>query len=378
MTARTILFVNTSMEWFWSHRLPLAMAARDAGFAVHVAGPAAASDAGLGAYGLEGHDIPALENRSVFRAFPLAIMALRRIVTRIKPDLVHAIGLKTVLVAGPAVAARRKAPACVYTLAGLGQLFGGAGLKIGFYRALATPVLKAVLRRPRCAVIFQNNDDKVFMESLLGIGHGDTVLIRGSGVDLGVFAPVAEPETGAPVVLLPCRLLQDKGVIVFAKAAEILAARGVPARFVVAGGIDRFNPAALTENDMENLTRSYPLEWAGKVTDMPALYAACALVAYPSWYKEGVPKALIEAAACGRAIVTTDHPGCRDVVDNGVNGILVPVRDEQALASAVETLLLDPGLRRTYGTNGRAKADEFRIERVIERTLAVYATVLRG
>ncbi len=366
------------MEWFWSHRLPLALAASRAGYTVHVAGPGADQDGGLGAYGFRGHGLPALEALPPLVAFPRAIAVLCRIMRAVKPRLVHAIGLKTALVAGPAALLQgAKRPACIYTLAGLGQLFGGQGVRIRFYRALALPMLKAIFKNKTSMLIFQNSDDKAFMENLAKLDAGRSVLVQGSGVDLNVFKPSPEPA-GVPVVLLPCRLLQDKGVTVFAKAAEIIAARGLPARFVLAGGLDHFNPAALTQDDMDNLTRAYPVEWLGKVDDMPRLYAASTLVAYPSWYKEGVPKALIEAAASGRAIVTTDQPGCRDVVASGVNGLLVPVRDEHALADAIDTLLRDAALRGRYADNGRVKAQDFRLEHVVERTLAVYATALRG
>jgi glycosyltransferase involved in cell wall biosynthesis len=176
-----------------------------------------------------------------------------------------------------------------------------------------------------------------------------------------------------PVVLLPTRLIREKGVIVFIEAARILKARGVNAKFQIAGGMEGHNPNKISKEEMETLTADGATEWLGRVTDMPALYASAALIAYPSYYREGVPKVLLESAAMGKAIITTDHPGCREAVADNDNGLLVPVKDAQATADAIETLLKDPVRRKEMGARSRERAEkEFDVRLIVDQTLKVY------
>lgn len=368
MTARRkILYVLNHMDWFWSHRLPLAQGAQDAGYDVIVAAPGAQADERLSSYGFTGIDLP--------KGNPLkAVLHLRRVFAQQKPDLVHAITLKYAFLAG--LAAQGTGIRAVHTIAGLGYLFSGEGARPKILRAVVGPLLKLALNNRHTTLIFQNPDDRALMIRRGFAVPQRSVLIRGSGVDTAAFAVYPEPEGDAPLVLMPARLVREKGVAVFAEAARLLKHQGIKARFVIAGGLDRSNPNALNESDMQKIVADGPAEWAGKVTDMPALYAASSLIAYPSWYGEGVPKVLLEAASCGRAIVTTDHPGCREAVAHGENGLLVPVRDAPALAEAIRTLLDDPALRRRMGEKGREKAEnEFDVQRIVRETLAVYEPV---
>ncbi len=373
-----ILYVINHMDWFWSHRLPLAEGARDAGYEVHVAAPGAEKDAALPKHGFYAHALP---------ASPLAAMpALRKILKAESPQVVHAITLKTALFTGLAARLTPKADwggRLVLTIAGLGYLFSGAGWKPRLLRLGASPFLRFAFRGPNTSLIFQNPDDRDIMIAG-GFANPDperSVLIRGSGVDLNAFSPTQkdEKETAPPLVLMPTRLLEDKGVRVFAQAAKILKAAGIPARFALAGGLSTTNPTALTQADMAVLTASGALEWLGHVRDMPALLAQADLIAYPSWYREGVPKALLEAAACGLPVVTTDHPGCREVVRDGENGRLVPVQDAQALADAIRGLLADPAMRARMGAKSRKIAEtEFSVDRVVADTLKVYRKLFKS
>jgi len=238
---------------------------------------------------------------------------------------------------------------------------------------------RVALHHPCTRVIFQNPDDRAFFTQHHLIDPAHTVIIKGAGVDMTRFVPTPEPTAGPPLVLLPSRMLWDKGVAEFVTAAERLRAEGVQARFVLLGDTDPDNRAAVPRARLEAWDRAGAVEWWGyhAGSEMPALLAQSALICLPS-YREGVPKALIEAAAAGRAIITTDTPGCRELVPRGENGLLVPVRDADALTGALRALLNDPARRRAMGTQGRVLAEaEFSLHQVIDETLAVYAALQR-
>ena len=200
-------------------------------------------------------------------------------------------------------------------------------------------------------------------------------LIRGAGVDVRVFDVVPEPE-GTPLVVLPARMLTDKGVVEFVAAARLLKAQGVQARFALVGGTDECNPASVPPASLKDWVDSGTVEWHGRRDDMPAVYRSATLVCLPS-YREGLPKALLEAAACGRAIVATDVPGCREIVRHGENGLLVEVRDVAALAKAMATLLSDTATRQAMGAAGRQMVlQEFSEEKVVADTLEIYQELM--
>jgi len=235
-------------------------------------------------------------------------------------------------------------------------------------------MLARLLDRPHCLTIVQNPEDLVLLERS-GVAASRLRLIRGAGVDLQVFRPVAPPP-GPPCVVLVARMLRDKGVGEFVEAARRLTAAGLSARFVLVGDPDPANPASVSEHTLREWSGKHGIEWWGRRDDMPAVLRAAHIACLPS-YREGLPKTLLEAAACGLPIVTTDAPGCREMVEDGVNGLLVPVRDVAGLEAALRRLILDPDLRRRMGEQSRARAEaEFGLERVIEQTLAVYGEVI--
>ncbi len=366
-----ILYVINHPDWFWSHRLPLALGARDAGYKVMVAMPGGASDTRLREMGFTGFDLPEASGPiGVFKT----ILALRRLIAAQGPDIVHAITLKYAFISGLAVRlAGRANVRAVHTVAGLGYLFSGEGVKPKILRTLIGPFLKLALGGKNMRVIFQNPDDLNLFIRRGFVRPERTALIRGSGVDTSVFSPREGAEEEPPIVLMPTRLVRDKGIVVFVEAARLLKAEGVDARFQIAGGVSRSNPLALTQAEMNDLCADGAAEWLGRVEDMPGLISRAALVAYPSYYREGVPKVLLEAAAMGKAIVTTDHPGCREAVADGVNGLLFPVKDAWACAQAIQALLDDPLRRAAMGRAGRARAEtEFEAKLIAAHTLKVY------
>lgn len=374
MNIRVLLVVN--VDWyFWSHRLSLARALRDAGCEVVVA------------TGVERGYRQAIE-REGFRFVPLALQRrmtapwwelasaweLVRLYRHERPRVVHHVAIKPVIY-GSLAARVAGVPAVINTIPGLGYTFLGTGLRGRMLRFGVSFAYRLALADQRVRVIFQNPDDrKMFVERHL-VPAGRAVLIRGSGVDVRAFSPSEEPE-GVPVVLLASRLLWDKGVREFVEAARKLRGRGQACRFVLVGVPDKENPEAVPEATLRAWSAEGIVEWWGLRDDMPAVLRQAALVVLPS-YREGIPKILLEAAAGGRPIVTTDVSGCREVVRDGENGLLVPPRDASSLAEAIATLLRDRSLRERMGRRGREIAvSEFSEEVVIAATLSVYRDAL--
>lgn len=378
MTApRKILLVINHIDWFWSHRLPLAKGAQQAGYNVHVAVTGAAKDANLAPQGFTGHELPATDSGAHAIALLQAILRLISLIGTEKPGIVHAITLKYAFITG--LAARfHPRTRVVHTIAGLGYLFSGEGLKPRLLRTLVGPFLKLALGSSRTSLIFQNPDDMRLMITR-GFARAEQChLILGSGVDLNEFMPAPPPAAQPPIVLMPTRLVRDKGVAVFIEAARMLQQKGIAARFQIAGGVSKSNPLALSEEEMHELLKGSPVEWLGKVSDMPGLLAGAALIAYPSYYGEGIPKVLLEAAAMAKPIVTTDHPGCREVVVDGENGLLVPVRDAKALANAIQSILQNPQRMDAMGRESLRRAQTmFDVNLIVQQTLNVYGASKR-
>lgn len=369
-----VLFVDNDVNSFFSYRIEMARAARDAGFDVHVAAPEGKAADILRSEGLSYHAIPMTRSGlAPWKEFT-TIAVLFRLYRRLRPDLVHHLRLKPVLYGGLAAYGAR-VPAVVGLLTGLGYVFIAESRKALLMRKLVVLSCKVAFRHGNQRIIFQNPDDQgVFIQNQI-LSAPQTALIKGSGVDIHSYLPTPEPE-GVPVVVLASRMLRDKGVIEFVEAARSLKAAGVVARFVLVGETDPGNPTAISADQLRGWADEGIVEWWGHQTDMKKVLAQANVVCLPS-LREGVPKVLIEAAACGRAIVTTDAPGCREIVRNGENGLLVPVRDSKSLADALGLLINSAPLRIQMGAKGREIAvAEFSVERVVNETLGVYRELL--
>jgi glycosyltransferase involved in cell wall biosynthesis len=367
----TLLFLVTEDYYFVSHRLPLAVAAKAAGYDVCVATRVRGSGDVIRAAGIR--LIPFENARGGLNPF-VEIGTLCRLVLLYRqeqPDLVHHVAMKPVLY-GTIAARLAGRSALVNAVAGMGWLFTSSASVTRYF----TPVIHRALRhvlRSGIAVV-QNPDDERLLAQL-GVPLSQIRLVPGSGVDLQQFQPQPPPQ-GTPVVLLPARLLWDKGVGDFVAAARLLRRRGVAARFLLAGEPDPVNPASIPPAEVSSWVQEGIIEHLGVVADMPKALAACHIVCLPS-YREGLPKSLLEAAAAGRPIVTTDVPGCRAIVTDGDNGLLVPPRNPGALAGALARLIGDSAVRAEMGARGRLRAErEFGLEGVIAKMLAVYAEAL--
>lgn len=369
-----VLFVDNDVNSFYSYRIEMARATRDAGFDVHIAAPEGKAAETLLSEGFRFHAVPM--TRSGLRPWKelATIAALFQLYRKLRPDLVHHLRLKPVLYGGLAAYGAR-VPAVAGLLTGLGYVFIGETRKAMVIRKLVTVSCKVAFRHANQRIIFQNPDDQfVFVQNKI-LPARQTVLIKGSGVDINEYLPTPERD-GVPVVVLASRMLRDKGVDEFVEAATSLRAANVRARFVLVGETDPGNPTAITAEQLQQWADNGVVEWWGHQSNMKDVLAQSHVVCLPS-LREGVPKVLIEAAACGRAIVTTDAPGCREIVRNGENGLLVPVRDSRALAEALRLLIENAPLRAGMGLKGRDIAvQEFSIERVVRETLGVYRDLL--
>lgn len=373
---KKLLYVINHIDWFWSHRLPLAQGAQSEGWDISVAVTGGTQDGRLAQDRFRGIELPPSDKGFAPFTVLKIIWSIHKLIVRERPDVLHAITLKYAFMAGLA-ARMHKDVKIVHTIAGLGYLFSGEGMKPAILRLIVGPFLKIALKHPRAQIIFQNPDDERLMVKRKFARPSQCHLILGSGVDLNMFAQKPLPDEDIPIVLMPTRLVYDKGVAIFIEAAKILAGRGIQARYQIAGGITKNNPLAISESDMNKMISGTSVEWLGKISDMPSLFSACSVVCYPSWYGEGIPKVLLEAAATGRPIVTTDHPGCREVVDEDVNGKLVPIKDATATADALEVLLRDPIKMQEMGAASRKRAeDDFDVNLIVARTLSVYNTAL--
>jgi glycosyltransferase involved in cell wall biosynthesis len=368
---RCLLFVVNNPAFFMSHRVPVALAAQKAGYDVHVAtmdGPAVAD---IQALGMTHHAIPMTRSGK----HPLqelgTLLALVRLFRRLRPDVVHLVTIKPVLYGG--IAARlARVPGMVAAISGLGFVFLSNSLKMRLVRAVVARLYRIALGHPNSRVIFQNANDRDLLKSLGAVRDEQVVIIRGAGVDLDAFRPTPEPPAPPVVVTMVARLLRDKGVQEFVQAARLLRERGVPVTMQLVGGLDAGNPASATQADVDAWQQDGCVQALGERSDVAALYAAAHIAVLPS-YREGLPKSLIEAAACGRAVVTTDVPGCRDAIEPNVTGLLVPVRDAAALADAIARLAKDAALRQAMGAAGRALAErEFDINQVARIHVALY------
>ncbi len=371
-----LLFVVNTPEFFLSHRLPLAIGAKNAGFTVHIAtGPGSACQE-ITKLGFEHHVLPiSRSGRNPFAELR-TLWELYRLMRMIRPNLVHLVTIKPVLYGG-LMARLSGVPAMVAAISGLGTVFVDRDQKRSWIRLSVEWLFRLALGHLNAKVIFQNPDDRAVLTRMGAVSKDRTALIRGSGVSLASCPMRPEPE-GVPVVTFAARLLEDKGVREFVDAARLLMQRGVKARLWLAGSLDPGNLTSVSEDVLSQWSKEGVVEVLGHQSDIPNLFANSNTAVLPS-YREGLPKALVEAAACGRAVVTTDVPGCRDAIEPESTGLLVPARDPSGLADAIQFLIENPARRKQMGASGRVFAErEFAIERVVDAHLAIYQELTNG
>ena len=373
-TSKKIIFVVNAPEFFLSHRLPIALAARKAGYEVHVATADGVAVQSINNFGFVHHKVAiARSGQNPFTELG-SVIGLYRLFRRLRPDLVHLITIKPVLYGG--IAARLAGiPVVVAAVSGLGTVFVAHAGLARVRRRLVSMLYRLALNHKRLAVIFQNPDDRDGLLSIGALRDDQARMIRGSGVNLADYSVVPEPE-GKPVVVMAARLLRDKGLLEFVEAARLLKSRGVAVVMRLIGSPDPGNPTSATQSELDGWSAERIVELPGYCTDIASQYAAAHIVCLPS-YREGLPKGLVEAAACGRAVVTSDVPGCRDAIDPNITGVLVPAKNPIALADAIQALIESPERRAQMGKAGRELAEQaFAIEKIVGQHMTIYQELL--
>ena len=369
-----LLYLITEDWYFWSHRVDLARHSADAGFDIVIATRVT--------------DHAERIRREPFRLYPIAlsrrsrnpivelraIVELIRLYRRERPVIVHHVALKPILY-GSFAAWWTKVPVVINAFPGLGYAFTAPERQHGWIHGSLRLALKCLLKLNGSVVVFQNEDDRnLFLKERI-VTEPHTRVIAGSGVDTNTFT-VRPAPSGMPIVMLASRMLWDKGIGDFIEAIRRLRGTGVSARFVLVGRCDEDNPAAIPGQQISRWVDEGLVEYWGHCEDMVATLAQASIVVLPS-YREGLPKVLLEAAACGKPLIATDVPGCRDVVTDGVNGILVRPRDAAGFASAIRALVSNPGLSKTMGVAAReAVVRRFAVEHIANETINLYRELL--
>ena len=371
------LFIVVNVDWFFlSHRKDIALSAQKNGYDVTVVTKDTGKKQYIEALGLKVIDLPMNRSGQNIIEELYTCWFLYRFYRREKPDIIHHVGLKAILW-GTLAAKLAKVHGVVNAVSGLGIFFSEEN------KSLVSKLLPKVLRfshhRKNLAVIFQNEEDKgLFLKNRI-IKEEQAFMIKGSGVDLNQYCYTPELESEKIKVLFTARMIVEKGVSVLVDAALKLKEKyGDKVEFLLCGGLDD-NPKAIKEEELKAVRDGGYIQWLGYPTDVLELLKSCHIVAFPSYYKEGLPKSLIEAAAVGRPIVTTNSIGCKETVVDGYNGYLIPVKDSETLAEKLNILFEDENLRRNMGRNSRILAEkDFSIENVIHRHLEIYSQLSKA
>jgi glycosyltransferase involved in cell wall biosynthesis len=367
-----ILYVVTEDWYFLSHRLPMARAARLAGYEVHVA---TRLNSGKAAIEAEGFTLHALSWRrgSLSPLHGIAGVAeLRKLLRTLKPDILHNVSLKPVLL-GSAASLGLSSIAVVNSLTGLGTLFIGNNRSRELTRPVVRLSLKFLLKGQNNRTIVQNPDDRRFVMEL-GVPEASVVTIPGSGVDTGHFMPLPEPPPPVTAAYVG-RMLADKGVLTLIQAFSLATSRGVPLQLLLAGDTDKENPGSLAPEQLREFASAFGIHWLGYVTDIREVWARAHFAVLAS-RREGLPKSLLEAAACGRPMVATNTPGCREIAIEGETALTVPVDDAPALADAMVRLAGDASMREAFGKKARALVEaKFSADAIGRQTVELYRSL---
>jgi mannose/cellobiose epimerase-like protein (N-acyl-D-glucosamine 2-epimerase family)/glycosyltransferase involved in cell wall biosynthesis len=369
-----LVYLVTEDWYFISHRLPMARAARDAGYEVHVATHVDRHRAAIEAEGFFLHPLDWRRGSFDPRDLSRVIGEIRRLYRRLQPDLAHHVAVQAALVGS--LAAIGLPVVCLNAATGLGTSFLGNSAKARIASPVAAVLMRALLNRSRSAVLVQNSDDRAEIERL-GVEAGRIALIPGSGVDTDVLKPAPEPA-GPITIAFAGRLVEDKGIRTLIAAHDLLTSRGHDIRLLIAGLPDAANPTSIPLAEIKAWSNRPNLKHLGFVEDIAAFWASAHIAVLPS-RREGLPLTLLEAAACGRPLVATDVPGCREIARAGVNALLVPADDAQVLADAIGLLAADRALRARFGAAGRALVErEFSSAQIGRAVVDLYRRLLEG
>ena len=368
------LFIVVNHDWFFlSHRKAIAVAALHAGWDVTIVTCDTGRFDDIRSLGLKAVNLPINATGKNLLEELKTFLFLWKLYRKERPDVVHHVGLKTILW-GSLAARLTGVRGIVNAVSGLGVMFSDEKRSL-LAQGIIT-IFRYLHNGDGVRVIFQNHEDEsMFLQQHI-ISKEQAVFIKGSGVDLKEFIHQPEPETSPIKVMFTARMVRQKGVVVLIKAAELLR-KDYEGRvvFLLCGKLSD-NPKAMKKEELEQLCDGRYIQWLGHRNDIKELLQQCHIVAFPSYYREGVPKSLIEACASGRPIVTCNSIGCKDTVDDGVNGFLIPVKDSEALAEKLKILINDKALRSEMGKQSRLKAErEFSLEEVVAKHMEIYQSL---
>lgn len=366
------LFIVVNQDWFFlSHRLPIGMAAKETGYDVTIVSEDTGVSDKIREAGLNTINLPINKAGTNIKDEIKTFFFLYKLFRREKPDIVHLVGLKTMLW-GSLACRLAGVKAMVSAVCGLGVLFDEEHAHSFMTRSILK-VLRVTHKKKRLAVIFQNNDDKAIFLNAKIMKEEQCAFTNGSGINLQNYDFTPEPTDGLIKIIFTARMVEDKGTLILIDAAKKLEAeyKGT-VQFLLCGGLDT-NPNGITKEMLESRCDGEYIQWLGHRKDVLELLKQSHIMAFPSWYREGLPKSVIEAEAIGRPVVTTDSVGCRDTVVDGKNGYMIPIKDSDALAAALKKLIDNPELRQTMGKNAREFAvSKFDINDVVKVHLDIY------
>ena len=368
---KIILFVVNQAKYLISHRLVIAREAQKSGYEVHIAVPFKDEIELLKKENFQLHKIPI--SRSGINLFGeiISILSIWRVIIKVNPNLVHLISIKAVIYGG--IVTRLHSIPAVMAISGLGYLSSSG--KESWVKYFIEPLFRLSLNQKENLVIIQNRSDEKALKLIGALERNQSKLIPGSGVNINKFKFTSIPES-TPMILMPSRMLWDKGVGVFVNSAKIVKSQKTSVKFVLAGPYDPDNPSSISMLQLNKWNDSGVIEWWGDRDDMPDVYKKSHIVVFPTNYGEGVPKVLLEASSSGRPIITTNTPGCNDIIIDKVNGLLVSPNDPELLASSIINLLNDRSMMTEMGRIGREMAkDCFDVKHVVKEHLLIYATL---
>ncbi len=375
-----ILVFVVNVDWFFiSHRLPIALKAISEGYEVHLICKDTGNSKKLFDLGIHVHNIPFARSGGKLLNELRSITRLRRLFKSINPSIIHAVTIKPVIYSGLSLHFLKSKPNFVAAISGLGYVFSANNLRAKLTKTLVSILYKVAFFHKSKVVIFQNTTDEKILSSVTHLSKNEKVKIKGSGADLGVYKYCKEPNSDSIKIVMACRLLREKGVYEYIEAAKIVHSKLDNVEFLLAGTPDEENPNSISQAELDEWDNNGVIKSLGHCNNISEVFSESHIITMPSYYGEGVPKVLIEATACGRPIVTTDNPGCRDSVIPDVSGKLVPIKDSLSLAEALITLIENPTLRVSMGEKAREYAErEFDVKSVVQEHMEIYSKLLSG
>ena len=370
---KKILFICNEDWFFISHRLPIGIEALNKGYEVHVASNLTGSHRQLLENKFKVHKLNIDRCKINLLNSLKLIFEILKLLKEVKPNIIHAITIKPVLFTGIALKFYKKA-ALVASISGLGYVFIPKDIYLKIIKIFVKISYKFALSHKRKKVIFQNKNDSSLITKICKLKSSEKTLINGSGVDLEFYKPL-EKDINTNEILFASRLLITKGILEFIESAKELNDKKY--KFIIAGKLDFENPDCISIEQLRKWESDNYIKYLGEAENVRDLIRKSKIVVLPSYYGEGLPKILIEAAACGKPVITTNHPGCRDAILPNKTGLLIPIKNSKELSIAINKLFESPKLYKSMSKEARKLAiRKFDIKMVIKSHMEIYSELM--